>query len=534
MIVAILRAQLLSMRFGGRGTVFSLATGVLWYGLWTGIATILGMAAATLPVRELREWLPVAFLGVAAYWQIVPVISASMGSALDLRKVLVYPIPHGQLFLVEVLLRLTTAMEMVLIVAAGTLGMLANPETGGVAAGAGAVAAALLFVLFNLLLGSGLRSVLERLLSRRKVREIMALLVAMLWVLPRFLISAGLAPRSAGGFGALANAIGSPWGAAARLAAGRSAGIAFGVLSGWILGALWFGRAQFERSLRYDAAAAQSTPAGPAPGRASLAERLFRLPGLFLPDPLAGIVEKELRSLARTPRFRMIFVMGFTFGLLVWFPVIFSRGREPGSEAAPYFLIIVCVYSLTLMGQVSYWNCFGFDRSAVAFYFAAPQPISKVLLGKNLASLCFIYLEVLILIGVTLLLRLSGGWPDALETLLVIGVCSLYMLALGNMSSVNYPRPLNPERVSQGGASRRFQGLVFILYPVALLPVFLAYLARFALNSEIAFYLVLALAALLGAGLYHMAMESAVHTATARREQIFAELSRGDGPVVSN
>jgi hypothetical protein len=107
------------------------------------------------------------------------------------------------------------------------------------------------------------------------------------------------------------------------------------------------------------------------------------------------------------------------------------------------------------------------------------------------------------------------------------------MLALGNMSSVNYPRPLNPERVSQGGSSSRFQGLVFILYPVALLPVFLAYLARYSLNSQLAFDVVLAMAAVLGAGLYHMAMESAVLTANARREEIVQELSKGGGPVAS-
>ena len=47
----------------------------------------------------------------------------------------------------------------------------------------------------------------------------------------------------------------------------------------------------------------------------SRADRFFRLPSLVLPDPLAAIVEKELRSLARTPRFRTVFIMGFTFGL---------------------------------------------------------------------------------------------------------------------------------------------------------------------------------------------------------------------------
>ncbi len=39
--------------------------------------------------------------------------------------------------------------------------------------------------------------------------------------------------------------------------------------------------------------------------RAGWSERFYRLPELFLPDPLASIIEKELRSLVRTPRFRL-------------------------------------------------------------------------------------------------------------------------------------------------------------------------------------------------------------------------------------
>src|SRR3989442_10038147 len=33
-------------------------------------------------------------------------------------------------------------------------------------------------------------------------------------------------------------------------------------------------------------------------------EVFYRLPAMFLPDPMAAIVEKELRALSRTPRFR--------------------------------------------------------------------------------------------------------------------------------------------------------------------------------------------------------------------------------------
>ena len=191
------------------------------------------------------------------------------------------------------------------------------------------------------------------------------------------------------------------------------------------------------------------------------------------------------------------------------------------------------MYALTLLGQVTYWNCFGFDRSAVQFYFAAPQPISQTLLGKNIASLVFIYLEVLILIAITLALRVGVGLGQLIETPVVVGVCSLYMMAFGNISSVHYPRALAPERVSQGGASSRFQALVFILYPAALLPVFLAYLARYALDSETAFAIVLALAAAIGGVMYWLGMESAVKTIAARRERILADLSQGEGPVAS-
>ena len=62
-------------------------------------------------------------------------------------------------------------------------------------------------------------------------------------------------------------------------------------------------------------------------------DRLYRFPSLLWRDPLAAIVEKELRSLARTPRFRMVFVMGFTFGVMVWLPMILGRGSRPTARA---------------------------------------------------------------------------------------------------------------------------------------------------------------------------------------------------------
>ncbi len=208
-------------------------------------------------------------------------------------------------------------------------------------------------------------------------------------------------------------------------------------------------------------------------------------------------------------------------------------GRHSHGQRSQYFLIIVCVYALTMIGQVTYWNCFGFDRSAAALYFAAPPPLSTVLLGKNIASVIFIYMEVLILIGVTAAFGLSAGWYKAVETLIVVGVCALYMLALGNISSVRYPRSLSSERVAHGGASSRFQGLIFLFYPLALLPVILAYGLRYAFESESIFVVMMVLAAAIGGVLYWLAMESAVETGGRRREQILQELSSGEGLVAT-
>jgi ABC-2 type transport system permease protein len=532
-IPAILRAQWLSMRLGGRrGAWLGILTGVIWYGLWAFVAWMAFDFAHGASPEELADYLPLAFLGVWLYWQAMPILSASMGSSLEMRKLIVYPVPHGQLFRVEILLRAISGAEMFLVVASGAAGLAGNS-----AAGWRAAIAAAGFVLFNVLLASGARSLLERLLSRRRVREVLVFLLFMMWMVPRFLILTGNHPDRSE-LRAWSNIIQTavlPWTAAAWASLGHSTSIALASLGIWIALAAWFGRAQFERSLRFDAIAAQATPAADArPATRSLAETFYRLPSLLFPDPLGAIVEKELRSLARTPRYRMVFVMGFSFGLMIWLPMILGRRGERHITLSQHFLTVVCVYALTLLGQVSYWNCFGFDRSAAQIYFVAPQPIRLTLFGKNLASLIFIYLEAIALTTLVTLFRVQFGGAQLVETAIVLAVCALYMLAMGNISSVQYPRGLNPERVSQGGASSRLQALVFLLYPLCLIPVMLAYLARYAFASDVAFYIVLSFAALVGGIVYWIAMDSAVSTAYSRRELIIRDLSTGDAPIASD
>ncbi|HWQ52651.1 MAG TPA: hypothetical protein VN442_03130 [Bryobacteraceae bacterium] len=541
MIPAILRAQFLSMRglrrgSSRRGAIFSLLIAAGWYGFWAMVGfSVYGVTADPSMRPLVEQWLSPSLLVVFLYWQLAPLLTASFGASLDLRKLLAYPVPRGKLFTVEVLLRVTTAFEMLLVLAGAFTGLLLNPIHGGWTVLPALAATLLLFVLFNLLLAAGLRSLLERLLSLKRVRELMVLLLVMALASPRLLVSAGVPLHRYQQFLSPAAGWFWPWTAAGRAMLGQDIAVGFLVLAAWAGGAWLFGRRQFARSLRFDAqAAAASSLREGRPRVGGMVERLYRLPGLFLPDPLAAIVEKELRALSRTPRFRTVFIMGFTFGLLVWLPLITGRSGVRQSVMTEHFLVVVSLYAFSMLGQVSYWNAFGFDRTAAQVWFSLPVPVSRALAGKNLAAALFILLEVAAITAVCLALRVPIPAARILEAFLVTPVAALYMLSVGNLSSVNFPRAMDPDRVSQGGGANRFQGLLFLVYPLALLPILLAYAGRYVFESELLFYAIMAFAAALGVAVYWIAMESAVKTAWVRREQIIAELSKTAGPVVTD
>src|SRR5690349_16598453 len=121
MLGAILYAQLLSMRpRRGRSirgsAVFSVVTTLFFYGVFAlfGFSMMLLFSSPVLAGRFI-ELLSGVLLLMTAYWQIGPVITASFGASIDLRKLMAYPVPRRDLFLVEVLLRGMTSFDMLLV-----------------------------------------------------------------------------------------------------------------------------------------------------------------------------------------------------------------------------------------------------------------------------------------------------------------------------------------------------------------------------------------------------------------------------------
>ncbi len=507
------------------GKVFSLLVGLLWYGMWSGAAIGVAMLLSSPPpATSLKLILPAGLLFAFLYWQIVPILMATAGASLEIKKLLAYPIPADQLFRLEVLLRISTGIEMLLVLLGATAGLILNPSMPWWTPLALAP-----FIIFNLCIAAGLKQLLGRALARKRIREITIFLLVLVAALPQLLVSTGPPKRIPRLFSVPPSNL-WPWAAAGRLASGdASLGAAICLLA-WTAAAYWFGRWQFERGLVFDADEANATDSRPTRSD-SWAERFFRMPSLLFRDPLAALIEKELRFLSRSPRFRLVFFMGFSFGLLIWLPLAFGKTNSPDSIFATNYLTVVSVYALMLLGDVLFWNSMGFDRSAAQIYYVTPVKIPTVMLAKNLTAGIFVFLEISAVALVCAVLRMPITPAKVLEAYSVAAVLSIYLLAIGNVGSIRYPRPINPKQAWRSNSARGFQALLLLLYPVLCIPVFLAYLARYAFESEWAFYGVMLIGAAIGSVIYSVAMESAVNTAEERKEEIISVLSVGEGPV---
>ncbi len=511
-------------REGRAGVALAGVMALAWYGLWCTLGVAAHAFVATASVPKLAHALPRVLMFVLFYWQLSPVLAASLGASLALEKLLVYPIPFRQLFTIETLLRLTTSFEVVILLCGVSTGLARNPAVPA----ASALLALALYAASNLLLSAGLRQALERLLARKRLREILLLVLILAAAVPQVMLVTGV-PSWLGRLWMAAPLAWWPWTVVSKLALGARWPLGWMLALGWLALTYWYGRWQFARSLRFDARA-QQAGAYSTTGRVAWLDRVFRWPSFVFRDPMAAMLEKELRSLSRTPRFRLVFLMGFTFGPLIWMPISFGRNHAD-SMLVNNYLTLVSVYALILLGDVTFWNALGLDRSAAQLYYLMPGSFGRVLAAKNLAAMFIVLIEVTVVMVACLALKMPLSLTKAVEAYAVTLTLSGYLLAMGNLSSVFYPEGVHSEQTWRPSSPARFRALLFALYPVAAAPVALAYLARYAFSSDVAFYLVLSFAAAFAAVVYWVGMSSATAAAERRKEQILAALGEGSDAV---
>lgn len=518
------------------GLFFSILFSSLWYGLWGAAAAVAAFTPGMIGVEDVETALPGVLLFVMGYWQLSPLVTLSLGVSLDMRKLALYPTSVPTLFVVECLLRVWSGFEMILLLIGLWIGLL----TGGTAHPELMSAAFALFVVFNVLFSAGVRNLIERIFQRRVLREIVLIGMVSLTVLPQMLAFSERARQMARL--AITNQVDVPYwlfpsGVAARVGLGQASVGDVLLLLAMTTAAAIFGYVLFGSSCRMTSASTAGEQAPPMRGlRKDLTymQRLARIPSRVFPDPIGALMEKEIKYLWRSPRFRLPFFMGFTFGVIAWVPIMLRVRGPVGEWMQQSAVSFITLYALLLLGPVLFLNRFGFDRGATRFYFWMPIRFEELMLAKNLATAVYGYFEMAMVALICRLVGLPVGLAEVFEAFVVTTVALLYLMMVGNHMSVRFPVPSNPDRVSRAGASHGLRAAAqFLFFPLSLTPILFAFGYRYVWESPSGYFWMMLAAGVLGLMLYTATFLGAAGYGQRKRETLIGYLSMGEGPVAA-
>ena len=506
------------------GSVLMGVVAFLWYAMFGVIGIVLAIVIRTRPLAELRPGLGVGLLAALLFWQLKPLLSLSGGWSLQLDKLLVYPISTTAFFSLESALRITTSPEMVLLVLGSTVGLMRNREIPFYAA-----ACLLLYIPFNLFLSLVVRELITHSFRRNRYRELFAILLVSIGILPQMFLRTSLGARSKPYFMAVANGRGTPWHEIAMLSTGALSLESILSTALWVLAAFSIARWQFEKGLREEKSLGSESSDVRLGEKHPLLTYLLELPSRVFADPVGALVEKEIRSLVRMPRFRVIFGMACFFSIVVFFPLAF--GISGNRFVAINFLPIVNLYGLLVLGDSLLWNFFGFDRGAAQTYFVTPLTIKAVILAKNLTAVLFMIMQSVIVYLIALAFRFPITPMKVLTAVCDSGVVALFFLSAGNLSSVTVPRAIDPGQTLRKQTGAQIQLWLLGCSIGMFVLVGFAFLAGWALDSEWALVGVLGIEFAIGLIVYRIATDSAVERGMRDRERILDILSKSSSPV---
>ncbi len=229
------------------------------------------------------------------------------------------------------------------------------------------------------------------------------------------------------------------WGAQAAVHGGRGEAGAF--LLFVVLGGLaQMGAAAVESALIDRIHRGEMDLGGGAPGR--LRARMV------LSGPLGALIEKDLRTAWRDPALRTVFVMGLAGPLLLFFAL--TRGGGSLGSEAPLFLMASFV-GVSNFGA----NGLALERRGLSLLFSFPIEGWRILVGKNLAMLCFRLPGLLGLLACALAFASPRNVPGAVT---IASVTLLLSAAADNFMAILFPFPA-PAPGQNPYASGRRRGL---------------------------------------------------------------------------
>lgn len=393
------------------------------------------------------SWLALLYWAIFLWWQVFPIFIAGFGSNFEFAGLLRFPLSWRAFYLLGLGYGLSDFAALSSI--CWLLAMLAGAASAQLSVVPAMLLVGVLFVLINVTIERLIGSWLEKILAKRKAREVFVALFVMGAVSMNFLNPAfhkwshGAQPEFARWLAYVAWLPGSL--AANAVAAAmrpdlRGYWLALAGLAAWAAvtsGFLW---RRFAAQYAGEELSETAAPTVVARRQEKQQFGSLELPG-FLSPQIAAVVVKEFRYLTRN---------GFAFLTVLLPPIMvifFTHQFGPGSvlkehslKPAMFFPGIMAYLMLILLSPA--YNSFGFESKGIQTYFLAPIRFRVVLVGKNL----FLVLLVAFELGLSLLLLTWRiGWPGMplFAATITAGMFAVMgQLAIANWSSLMFPKKM--------------------------------------------------------------------------------------------
>lgn len=423
-------------------------SGLLSSVLVAGIAIALFVGTRYIFEKHEEKYFSVIFLGLLVWWQLFPVLMAGFAPQFSFRSLLRFPLNFSTFYLVGLAYGFADAAAIAALI--WMAAMVAATLVSRASSLPALVVACLLFALLNVTMERLLGAWLEKLLARRRAREVMFTLFILSMIslqflnpilqnhgrevqqfveraLPYFWI---LPSSFAGDFVALA-AGGKALPGAIQLAGLAGYAFLFSILLKRRYTALYAGEEVSEGAapaLQARRTASESTEDSEALG--------------FLPPQILAVFRKELRYLKRNTflffslAIPPVMVLFFSLRLHAVHSETFRRGLTPDR-----FFPGIMAYLVLILLAPSY-NSFAHESRGIQTYFSAPVRFREILLAKNLVTVVIVLLEMVVCVT---LVGTGFGWPSApilAASMMAVVFSVTSQLTIANWSSLSFPKKM--------------------------------------------------------------------------------------------
>lgn len=452
-LVAALRWRILANNLRKKHNRWDLI-GMIFAGFFAGLG-IIGLSVAfyfgayTFLSNGHEAWIGLLFWGIFLFWQLFPVFSAGFGAGFEFRKLLRFPLTLRAFYVIGL------AYGLADLAAIAGICWLCATILGAAMADASVLptvlVVAILFVLMNLTLERLIGSWLERILARRRGREMFFALFVLLAVSAQFINPIvqryGHSARPWAGH-VLSYLWVFPPSLAGRAIVGavqlhlKDSLVGLAGITAYFLFFSIFLWLRFANQYRGEELSETSAPARAIPRAVSRSSDQSDALRLLTPR-IAAVLRKEYRYLTRNSFSFFLLIMPPAFVLL--FTTQFA-GHHPTVSKHPISTDLFfpgMMFYLILILMAPAYNSFAYDGKAMATYFSCPVSFREIFLGKNLLQVSVVSFELILSIAAFAYLVKLPALPVLLATIAAIVFVIAGQLSIANWSSLCFPRKLN-------------------------------------------------------------------------------------------